>query len=148
RLSLATPRVPSLRHGFARAAELLRKVLQLREAVLHGEHGLGVVHVHGGYEFQRGNRRGVDVDEPQGGVVGHERAAAFGGILRWLSGVFWNVAMCSAPDVTRTASGFHRLKAFTGPPDHERQDRQWQYPIASGAPVTSSVTAPQEQLPP
>jgi len=28
--------------------------------------------------------------------------------------------------VIRTASGFHRLKAFTGPPDHDRQDRQWQ----------------------
>jgi len=28
------------------------------------------------------------------------------------------------PDVTATASGFHRLKAFTGPPDHERQERQ------------------------
>ena len=66
---------------------------------------------------------------------------------RWLSGVFWNVATCSAPDVTRTASGFHRLKAFTGPPDHDRQDRQWQYPMASGAPVVSSLTAPQKQLP-
>jgi hypothetical protein len=47
----------------------------------------------------------------------------------------------------RTASGFQRLKAFTGPPDQERQERQWQYPIASGAPVTSTVTAPQKQFP-
>jgi hypothetical protein len=22
--------------------------------------------------------------------------------------------------------GFHSVKAFTGPPDHERQDPQWQ----------------------
>jgi hypothetical protein len=32
--------------------------------------------------------------------------------------------MCSAPDVIRTASGFQRLKALTGPPDHERQELQ------------------------
>jgi len=45
---------------------------------------------------------------------------------RSLSGVFEKVATCSAPRVTRTASGFHRLKALTGPPDQERHDRQWQ----------------------
>jgi hypothetical protein len=45
---------------------------------------------------------------------------------RWLSGVFWKVATSSAPEVIRTASGFQRLKAFTGPPDHDRQERQWQ----------------------
>ena len=28
--------------------------------------------------------------------------------------------------LVRTAPGFQRLKAFTGPPDHERQDVQWQ----------------------
>ena len=27
---------------------------------------------------------------------------------------------------TFTASGFHRLKAFTGAPDHDRQEWQWQ----------------------
>jgi hypothetical protein len=42
--------------------------------------------------------------------------------LRWLVAVFENVATCSAPEVIRTASGFQRLKAFTGPADHERQD--------------------------
>jgi len=62
-------------------------------------------------------------------------------------GVFSKVATCCDPEVTRTASGFHRLKAFTGPPDQERQERQWQYPMASGAPVTSTSTAPQKQLP-
>jgi hypothetical protein len=29
-----------------------------------------------------------------------------------------------APAVTRTAFGLHKVKALTGPPDHERQD--WQ----------------------
>src|SRR5690242_16726244 len=55
--------------------------------------------------------------------------------------------MLSAPRVTRTAFGFHRLNALTGPPDQDRQERQWQYPIASGAPETSSSTAPQKQFP-
>jgi hypothetical protein len=48
------------------------------------------------------------------------------------------VATCSAPAVTRTASGFQRVKALTGPPDQDLQDRQWQYPIASGSPETST----------
>jgi hypothetical protein len=57
------------------------------------------------------------------------------------------MATFSAPDVIRTASGFHKLKALTGPPDHERQELQWQYPIASGDPETSISTAPQKHLP-
>jgi hypothetical protein len=40
--------------------------------------------------------------------------------------VLWYVATFSAPLTTSTASGGHRLKAFTGPPDQERHDRQWQ----------------------
>src|SRR5947208_2800815 len=43
---------------------------------------------------------------------------------RWLTGVFSNMPTCSAPAVILTASGFHRVKALTGPPDHERHDRQ------------------------
>jgi hypothetical protein len=45
---------------------------------------------------------------------------------RWLTGVFWNIPTCSAPAVTRTASGFQSVNALTGPPDQERHDRQWQ----------------------
>jgi len=67
--------------------------------------------------------------------------------VRWLASVFANVATCCDPEVIRTASGFQRLKAFTGPPDHERQERQWQYPMASGDPMTSTSTAPQKQFP-
>jgi hypothetical protein len=36
---------------------------------------------------------------------------------------------------------------LTGPPDHDRQDWQWQKPIPSGSPETSSATAPQKQVP-
>src|SRR5262245_31535989 len=54
---------------------------------------------------------------------------------------------CSAPAVTRTASGFQSVKALTGPPDHERQDRQWQYPMPSGSPEASICTAPQKHSP-
>jgi hypothetical protein len=46
--------------------------------------------------------------------------------LRWLNGVFWNVATCSAPAVIFTASDFQRLKALTGDADQERQELQWQ----------------------
>jgi hypothetical protein len=49
--------------------------------------------------------------------------------------------------VTFTASGFQSEKAFTGPPDQDRQDRQWQYPMAFGVPVTAISTAPQKQAP-
>lgn len=64
-----------------------------------------------------------------------------------LSGVFWKLAMCLAPALIRTAFGFHRLEAVIGPPDHERHELQWQYPIASGAPSTLSSTAPQKHFP-
>jgi len=39
-----------------------------------------------------------------------------------LSGVLWNVATCSAPAVTATASAFHIVEACTGLPDQERHD--------------------------
>jgi hypothetical protein len=39
------------------------------------------------------------------------------------------------------------VKALTGPPDHERHDRQWQYPMASGSPDASTRTAPQKHSP-
>jgi hypothetical protein len=47
----------------------------------------------------------------------------------------------------RRDSGFQSVKAFTGPADHRRQESQWQYPIATGSPVTSNCTAPQKQAP-
>src|SRR5215475_14258710 len=71
----------SFRQRLAGAAELLRKVLQLRQAVLHGQDGLGVVHVHAGHELQGRNRRGVDVDETERRMVGHKVAAALGAVL-------------------------------------------------------------------
>jgi uroporphyrinogen-III synthase len=56
----------------------------------------------------------------------------------WLFGVLAKVATCSAPAVTFTASGFQSVKAFTGAADQDRHELQWQYPIASGSPVTST----------
>src|SRR6476620_6552244 len=55
--------------------------------------------------------------------------------------------MSAAPLVMRTASGFHNEKAFTGEADQLRQDAQWQYPAATGSPVTVNCTLPQKQLP-
>jgi hypothetical protein len=67
--------------------------------------------------------------------------------LRKLCGVLLKVPMLSAPCVTSTASGFHKVKALTGPADQRRHDSQWQYPIATGSPLTANWTAPQKQLP-
>jgi len=47
-----------------------------------------------------------------------------GNIFRSLAAILVKVATCSPPEAIRTASGFHRLKAFTGPPDHDRHERQ------------------------
>ena len=55
--------------------------------------------------------------------------------------------MFPAPFVTFTAEGCHSVKAFTGPADHVRHESQWQYPIATGSPVTVNSTAPQKHLP-
>jgi hypothetical protein len=49
--------------------------------------------------------------------------------------------------VTFTFSGFQRVKALTGDAAHDLQDWQWQYPIASGCPETSTSTAPQKHAP-
>jgi hypothetical protein len=57
------------------------------------------------------------------------------------------VPTLSAPRVIFTASGFHKVKALTGPADQLRHDSQWQYPIAAGSPLTVNCTAPQKQLP-
>jgi hypothetical protein len=59
-------------------------------------------------------------------MIGHQVPAAFAQYWRWLSLVFWKVATCSAPDVIRTAPGLQSVNAFTGPPDQERQESQWQ----------------------
>jgi len=39
------------------------------------------------------------------------------------------------------------VKAFTGAAAQLRHDSQWQYPIATGSPLTVSSIAPQKQLP-
>src|SRR5262245_60971119 len=68
-------------HQFSRSAELRRKVLELRQAVFHRQHGLGVVDVETRGELQFRQRRGVNIDEPHLRVVGHDVAAAFLAIL-------------------------------------------------------------------
>src|SRR6187455_2648475 len=67
--------------------------------------------------------------------------------LRTLFGVLLKLPMCSAPEVILTAPGRHNVYALTGPADQWRHDSQWQYPIATGSPVTRSEIAPQKQLP-
>jgi hypothetical protein len=49
--------------------------------------------------------------------------------------------------VTWTLSEDHSVKAFTGAADQDRQDAQWQKPMATGVPATLIPTSPQKQLP-
>ena len=70
------------------------------------------------------NGGGEYVDQAEGRMIGHQMTAAFGAILPLTIFDFWNIATFSAPDVIRTACGFQRLKALTGPPDHARQELQ------------------------
>jgi len=67
--------------------------------------------------------------------------------LRVARGVFANVATCSAPLATLTASALQRANELTGLADQRRHDSQWQYAISSGAPVATSSTAPQKHFP-
>ncbi|CCD91473.1 hypothetical protein BRAO375_1550024 [Bradyrhizobium sp. ORS 375] len=71
----------SLRHHLAGAAELGRKILQLRQAVLDRQDALRVVDMHAGRERQRRDRRGIDVDHAERRMVGHQVPAAFGAVF-------------------------------------------------------------------
>src|SRR2546430_4679367 len=70
-----------LSHRNTTASKFGREILQLRQAVPHRQHRLGVVDVHARLEFQRRDGRGVDVDETERRMVGHEVAAAALAIL-------------------------------------------------------------------
>src|SRR3954469_22214284 len=68
-------------HRLARAAERFREVLELGQAVLHRQNGLGVVDVQRRLEVEGRDRGGVDVDQAEGRMIGHEMAAALGAVL-------------------------------------------------------------------
>src|SRR5215208_2029453 len=65
-----------LRDRLARAAQLLREVLQLGKAVLHGKHGRRIVDVHAGFEWKVRDLRREDVDETPLRVTRHQIATA------------------------------------------------------------------------
>src|SRR5271170_65065 len=65
-----------LRDGFAGAAELLGKVLELGQAVPDGQDGLGVVDVHAGLELECRDGGGENVDQTEWRMVGHQMATA------------------------------------------------------------------------
>lgn len=78
------PRRPGralFRHGLAGTAEIDREVPQLRQAVVHGQDRLGVVHMHHRVEGQVRDRRGEDIHHVQGRVAGHQVAAAEAAVL-------------------------------------------------------------------
>src|SRR5689334_18122896 len=75
------PEAELLRDRFARAAELLGKVLELGQAVPDRQYGLGVVDVHGGLELQRRQGGGEDIDQAERRMVGHQVPAALAAVL-------------------------------------------------------------------
>src|SRR3954447_9223871 len=66
----------SFRDGDARAAHLLRVVLELRQAVVHAQLGLLVVDVDSGPERKLRDDRGIHVGDPPAWMLGKEMAAA------------------------------------------------------------------------
>ncbi len=65
----------------AGTAEFRREVLQLRQAVAHGQHGLGIVDVNAGNEVECRERGREHVHEAERRMIGHQVAAAFRAIL-------------------------------------------------------------------
>src|SRR5262245_61657370 len=65
-----------LSHCNTGASQFGRKILQLRQAILHRHHRLGIVDVDARRELQRRDGRRVDVDKAERRMVGHEVTAA------------------------------------------------------------------------
>src|ERR1051326_4731219 len=76
RLRLSIASGSSLGNQSARAAEFFRKVLELRQTVLHPELRLLIVDVHAGLKRQIRNCCGENVDEPPARMLAVEMAAA------------------------------------------------------------------------
>ena len=74
------------RDCLSRAAKIPRKVFEFRQPVPHQQDGLRIVNVDLRGEFQIRNRRGVDVHQAEGWMVGHEVAATSGAILPFAIG--------------------------------------------------------------
>src|SRR5512139_1253211 len=67
---------PLLRHSLAGTAELAREVLELRQPVLHAQHGFRIVHVDRRLERERRNRRRIDVRDAPHGMARQQMTAA------------------------------------------------------------------------
>jgi len=70
-----------LRHALAGSAELGGKVLELRQAIPHRQHRLGVVDVHTRLERQRRQRGGKHIDQSERRMVGQEMPTALFAVL-------------------------------------------------------------------
>ena len=118
---------PLFGDGFTGTTELLRKILQLRQAIAHRQHRFRVVDVNAGGEGQRRDGRGEYVDEAERRMVGHQMAAAFRAVLALAErGLLERRHVLGTGGDPCGAAGFQRLNALTGPPDHDQQERQWQ----------------------
>src|SRR5262249_19610552 len=108
---------------FARSAKFSGEILKLREPVPHGQDGFDIADVDARAKLHRRKRSCKDVNEARRRVIGHQMASTFPAVLP--------LAQCRLLEranmlraVTRTAPGFQSVKALTGPPDHERHERQ------------------------
>src|ERR1700761_6557485 len=70
-----------LRNDIAGASHFRREILQLRQAVLHRQHGLRIVDVYARRELQGWNGCGVDIHQPKLRMIGHQVPAASLAIL-------------------------------------------------------------------
>src|SRR5262245_44816489 len=121
----ARPPAALLGQRLSRAAQLLRKVLELRQAVLHAQDGALVVDVHARLEGEGRDGGGVDVDEVPLGVARHEVAAAELAPFTMAARVLVVLA-----DVLGPLHHLHRL----GLPEGEGVDRR-RRPAATGLAV-------------
>ena len=103
-----------LRHGLAGAAELARKVFQLRQPVAHRQNGFGIIDVHAGLEFERRQRCREHVHQAQCRVIGHQVAAAFVAILPLAER-----RLLEHGNVVGAGGDLHRIRL----PQRERVDR-------------------------
>src|SRR6185436_1133066 len=70
-----------LGHDNARPTHFGGEVPQLGQTVLHRQHGLGIVDVHAGLEWQAWNGGRINIDQTPQRMIGQQVTTTFGAIL-------------------------------------------------------------------
>ena len=90
-----------------------------------------------GLKRQCRQRGRVDIYETHWRMVGHQVASAFFAVLPLTSCGLLERSNIFASGLDLYGIRLPEREGVDGPADHERQDRQWQYPLTSGSPETS-----------